>query len=70
MTRKSVRKDLERHVLCYHAPLADYIKKMNTVILLRYAHPTERANFAAPLFQSGSITLEQYKEFNEPIFRI
>ena len=64
---KSVRRVLEAHVAGWKKPLAKAVRKMPIIILLRNAHPLDRAGFAWSLYNSGSITTEQLKEFNKPV---
>ena len=64
---KSIRRALEAHVVSHNAPLAKVVRKMDPIILLRNAHPTERAEFANLLANCGTISKDQAKEFDQPL---
>lgn len=64
---KNVRKVLEQHVIGCNKPLAPVVESMDVLILLRNAHPLERANFASHLIEAGLMTNIEAKEFNQPV---
>ena len=61
--KSTVRKELEQFVYAWNTCLKEVVKHMDTIILLRNAHPVYRTDFAYRLRDEGIITIEQSKEF-------
>jgi hypothetical protein len=58
-----MRTELERFVYAWNTPLKESVQSMDLVILLRNAHPSYRAVYAAELRNAGLLSNEDASEF-------
>jgi hypothetical protein len=61
--KKSIRLELEGYVIGWNTVLRDSVRNMDTVLLLRNAHPAYRPTFATACAAAGLISESEADEF-------